>query len=107
MTGSFYLKSNKFGYAFIFEEKQKNLGNRCFKNLLMLMDQDNSGQKIFQIDVTNFMPKLSFAKKSINYKFSYEGYMLEIMKNPAKLKLLKAKEPKDLGLNFENMNIDI
>ena len=107
MSGSFYMKSNKFGYAFIFDEKKRTLGNRCFKNLMMLMDQNNSGQNIFQIDVTQFMPKLTFAEKSIKYKFSYEGYMQEIMKNPAKLKLLKAKEPRDLGLNFEHMNIDI
>lgn len=105
--GSFYMKSNKFGYAMIFAPKYNSLGQRFLKNLRLLLDQDEPSQKIFQLDVTHKMPKLKFAEKTIRYKFSYDKYYDEMMKNPAKLSLLKAKEPKDLGLNFEFMNIDI
>ena len=104
---SFFFKSNKFGYAMIFDSKKMGPGKRCFKNLLMLLDQDNASQKIFNIDVTHSMPKLNFSEKVVKYMFSYDGYIEEIKNNPAKLTLLKAKEPKDLGLNFEDMDIDI
>jgi hypothetical protein len=104
---SFFFKSNKFGYAMIFKSKRIGLGNRCFKHLLMLLDQENNSQNIFNLDVTHMMPKLEFAEISFKYKFSYDGYIDEIKNNPAKLTILKAKEPKDLGLNFEHMDIDI
>jgi hypothetical protein len=107
MIDSFFFKSNKFGYAMIFNSKRAGLGNRCFKHLLMLLDQDNNTQKTFNLDVTQYMPKLEFAFKSVKYKFSYDGYIEEIKNNPAKMTILKAKEPKDLGLNFEHMDIDI
>ena len=106
-AGSFFFKSNKFGYAMIFDQKKPDAGLRCFKNLLMLLDQDSQSQQIFSIDVTQMMPKLTFAEKVSRYRFSYDGYIEEIKNNPAKLTLLKAKEPKDLGLNFEHMEIDI
>ena len=46
LSGSFYMKSNKFGYAMIFDRQSIVKGNRCFKNLLMLLDQENVTQKI-------------------------------------------------------------
>ena len=46
---SFYFKFKKFGYCMIFDKSNKINGQRCYKNLLMLMDKNVKTQKVFQI----------------------------------------------------------
>jgi hypothetical protein len=53
------------------------------------------------------MPSLSFEFEYAPFIFSYGLYIKDIENNPEKSKLLKSRESKNLGLNFEGYEIDI
>ena len=53
------------------------------------------------------MPTLNFEYEHHSFKFCYETYIKEIRNNPEKAKLVRARESKNLGLNFEGYEIDI